>query len=354
MAKKGGNEAIVMIGALVITAGLIGAGVWLLTGQGNVNIGDVIPNSDSSSNPGTPNLPDNAQTAGTLSEVQNVPNGLFSYGGSTTWAPIRGSIDPILQSTYPGFQLRYLDPVGSAPSSGAGIQMLLDNQLAFSQSSRAPSPEEMQAAQQLGFTLQAIPVALEGIAVAVHPNLNVPGLTMEQLKGIYTGQITDWSQVGGPSLPITAYSRAADGGTVEFFVSNVLTGQSFGTNVQMISTTTEALRAVSNDPGGIYYASAPEVIGQCTTKPLPIGRAANALVAPYVQPLIPPSQCPAQRNQIDGAVMQSGQYPITRSLFVIVRQDGQLNQQAGEAYANLLLTSEAQGLLATEGFVPLR
>ncbi|MGJ3250272.1 MAG: PstS family phosphate ABC transporter substrate-binding protein [Elainellaceae cyanobacterium] len=344
------NDTPALIATLLFTVGLIGAGIWWVTQQVNVDLGNVIrrqqATSQSTSSTSTP-------TGNRLSDSQ-VPSGLFNYGGSTTWAPIRGSVDQAIQQAHPQFQLRYTNPTNAAPGSGTGIQMLLDNQLSFAQSSRSLSADEYQAAQQRGFALKEIPVALEGIAIAVHPDLDVPGLTLNQLNDIYTGQITNWSQVGGPNLAIVPYSRREDGGTVEFFISNILGGADFSNSVQFLPTTTQALRAVSSTPGGIYYASAPEVIGQCTTKPLPIGIQPNQWVAPYQEPLVPTSQCPAQRNQINTAVLQSGAYPITRRLFVIVKVNDQIDQEAGEAYATLLLSNEGQELLNQAGFVRIR
>jgi len=57
--------------------------------------------------------------------VQNVPSGLFNYGGSTSWAPIRLAIDPVIQAARPEFRLRYVEPTSGSPSSGSGIRMLL-------------------------------------------------------------------------------------------------------------------------------------------------------------------------------------------------------------------------------------
>jgi len=354
------NEAPALIVSLLITVGLIVGGAWWFLRQANFNPGSLLQGGRAPSGQGaaqsgqggsdTASLPAPVQT---FSQVEAVPSGLFNYGGSTTWAPIRGRLDPLIQQAFPQFQLRYTDPVGQPPGSSIGIQMLLDGQLAFAQSSVPLGDAQYQQAQQRGFTLQQIPVALEGVAIAVNPSLNIPGLTLEQLREIYTGQITNWSQVGGPTVPITPYSRRDVGGTVEFFVDNVLEGDSFGNNVQAVPNTTEALRQVANDPGGIYYASAPEVVGQCSIRPLPVGRQPNQFIAPYEPPLVPPSQCPAQRNQINLAALKSGDYPITRTLFVIVKQNGQAEQQAGEAYANFLRTEEAQSALLDLGFVPL-
>ncbi len=337
------NETTVLVLTLAITLGLVGGLLWWFSNSYGIK-----GSSFSRTRVETPNTD-------TFSQISNVPVGLFSYGGSTTWAPIRQQVDSAVAIVWPRFQLRYTEPIEAAPGSGTGIKMLLGNQLAFSQSSRALKPEENEQAKQLGFTLKAIPVAIDGIAIAVHPSLNLAGLTLAQLKDVYTGKITNWQQLGGPNLPITPYSRRPeDSGTIEFFEENVLGGEKFSSNVQFIDTTTNALKEIAKNPSAIYYASAPEVIGQCSIKPLPIGRQSDKLVEPYKKPYIPSEKCPQQRNQLNTEAFQTGEYPITRRLFVIVKQNGQSDQEAGEAYANLLLTDQGQELIAKAGFVRLR
>ncbi|MDY6899574.1 MAG: substrate-binding domain-containing protein, partial [Cyanobacteriota bacterium] len=198
------------------------------------------------------------------------------------------------------------------------------------------------------------PVAIDGIAIAVNPNLNIPGLTLTQLKDIYTGKITNWQQVGGENQAIVPYSKISEGGTVEFFVNNILEKEEFGQNVEQISTTTEGLRKVNQNRGGIYYASAPEVVGQCGIKPLAIGRTESTLVSPYKEPYVPPSECPQKRNQLNVDAFRSDEYPMTRRLFVVVKKNGQVDEQAGVAYANLLLAEEGQKLISKAGFVRIR
>jgi phosphate transport system substrate-binding protein len=339
--KNENNETGVLALTLVITLGLVGGVFWWLANNSGV-INNLTINQSS------PKL-------NTYTQKINLPSGLFSYGGSTTWAPIRKTVEPEMQKLWPKFQLRYTDPTTAAPGSGTGIKMLLDNQLTFSQSSRSLKDDEYQKAQQRGFQLKEIAVAIDGIAIAVHPNLQVPGLTLAQLKNIYTGKITNWQQVNGPNLPITPYSRRLEeGGTIEFFDQNVLGGEKFGANVKFIPTTTQALREVAINPGGIYYGSAPEVVGQCIVKPLALGRKPDQLIPPYKQPFVPLQNCPQQRNQINADAFKSGEYPITRKLFVIIKQNGQSDQQAGEAYANWLLTSQGQELITKAGFVRIR
>jgi phosphate transport system substrate-binding protein len=340
------NETAVLFLTLLITLGLIGAGYWWFIHRPNVNIG--------SSDQPTVNQPEPENTQG-FTSVQNVPSGLFNYGGSTSWAPIRLAVDSAIQAARPEFRVRYVDPIGQSPSSSAGIKMLLDGQLDFAQSSRPILDSEYSQAQQRGFSLKQIPVAIDGLAVAVNPNLKIPGLTLDQLKSIYTGKITNWKQLGGADLTIQPFSRPTNsGGTVELFVEDILKGQRFGVNVKFVSTTTEALRQLANSPGGIYYASAPEVVPQCTIKPIPLGRQAGAFVASYQEPFVPLSQCPAQRNQLNVQAFQTGQYPLTRNLFVVVKQNGQIEQQAGEAYAKLLQSQQGQELITRAGFVRVR
>lgn len=346
------NETPVLITSLLLTVALLGGGIWWFNRVNGINLGSL---PGLGNNPTPDNSPVPAGTGeATFSSIQAVPAGLFSYGGSTTWAPVRGIVDPVLQQAHPNFQLRYTDPIGAPPSSGTGIEMLLNNQLSFAQSSRSLRPDERQRAESQGYSLQEIPVALEGIAIAVHPELPVAGITLDQLRQIYQGQLVNWSQLGGPNLPIVPTSRPLEGGTVEFFVSTVLAGASFSQNLTVLNSTTEALRFVGSNPGAIYFASAPEVVGQCTVKPISLGRQPNELVPSYVEPYVPPENCPAQRNQINRAALQSGDYPLTRRLFVVIRQDGQPDQQAGEAYANLLLSQQGQSLLGEAGFVPIR
>ena len=348
------NETPLLILSLVITVGLIGGGLWWLSRNSGLDPSGLL-GSDSQSPGSTTSTGGNTPSVPTFAQVKEVPSGLFSYGGSTTWAPIRKVVDPTLQTVWPEFRLRYTDPLSGSPGSSTGIRMLINNQLAFAQSSRSLKGEEVQQAQQRGFELQEIPVALDGIAVAVNPTLQVSGLTVAQLREIYTGKLTNWSQVGGPNLKITPYSRRLEeGGTIEFFNANVLENKGFGASVQFVPTTTQALRKVSADPGGIYYASAPEVVEQCTVKSLPLGLKPDQLVPPYREPFVPLSQCPGQRNQLNQAAFQDGSYPITRSLFVVVKADGQTGQQAGQAYANLLRSRQGQDLVEQAGYVSIR
>ncbi|MCT7986280.1 substrate-binding domain-containing protein [Laspinema sp. A4] len=335
-AKK---ETTILIIALVIALGLMGASVWWLTKELDGGIRVLTDSENPTPSQGIVN-PEGESYPETLAEVQNVPRGLFSHGGSTTWVSIRVAVDPAIQTVWPQFQLRYTDPLRGAPSSGTGIQMLLDNQLTFAMSARPISDGEYQKARDRGFTLKEIPVAIDGIAIVVHPSLPISGITIEQFDGIYAGEITNWNQVGGPDLKIQPYGK--------------IDRDPADSNIILTATTTEALRGVGSNPGGIYWASAPLLVSQCMVKPLPVGRTANNFVAPYKLPFVPVSECPQRRNEVNLDVFRTGEYPWSRRLVVVVKENGQIDQQAGETYAKFLLTEQGQELIRKAGFVSLR
>ena len=107
--------------------------------------------------------------------------------------------------------------------------------------------------------------------------------------------------------------------------------------------------------GEFRCSLSPEVVPQCSTKPIPIARSSNQpFVPPYQVPLISSDDCPDQRNQLNLAGFRNGEYPLTRRLFVIVKKDGSPDQLAGEAYARLILTDRGQQLVREAGFVNIR
>ncbi|MDZ4878952.1 MAG: hypothetical protein CLLPBCKN_008390 [Chroococcidiopsis cubana SAG 39.79] len=350
------NETAVLVLTLLIVAGGLAGGFWWLTRNSSTSVELSDPQPRSISTPNTSDITSDPELTGSsFSSVSGIPKGLFSYGGSTSWAAIRQAIDPQIRAAYPEFQLRFVEPTNASPGTSIGIRMLIEGRLTFAQSSRPLQDREVSRAQQRGFNLKEIPVAIDGLAIAVHPSLNIPGLTLAQLQAIYTGKANNWKQLGGPNLPIQPYSRPmSEGGTVELFVQDVLAGQALAANVEFVSTTTQALQKLASNRGGIYYASAPEIVPQCRIRPLPLGRQSGQFTPPYQEPLVTANNCPQRRNQLNTDAFQTGQYPLTRNLYVVVKQDDDLAQQAGEAYAKLLLTQQGQSAIANAGFVRMR
>lgn len=292
--------------------------------------------------------------ASSFRTVNNVPIGAFKYSGTTDWAPIRQLVHSLIQSDRPELQLQYAHPQGGSLDSETAVRMLLDGKIDFAQLSRSLTDTEYALAQQQGFTLKQRQVATDGVAVAVNPELEVSGLTVEQLQQIYLGKITNWIQLGGPDLPITAFSQSPEEIRYALFEGNNLDNLQLSSEVRYVNSPTEALRQVSKNKGSVYFGSARAIVPQCTVKPLPLGVNSDNMIAPYEGNLIEASQCPQKRNRINTKAMRNGSYPLKNKLFVVTKQNNNQEEQIGKAYTNLLLTDEGQEAISQAGFIPVR
>ena len=293
--------------------------------------------------------------ADTFAKVESVPTGIFNYDGSTAWSPILKLVNPRIEAVFPQLKLRYFNPIGSQPGSGTGIQMLLDGELDFTLTSRPLTSEEYASAQQRGFGLTQHAVAIDGIAVAVNHSLPLNEITIDQLKQIYLGKVTNWSQLGGSDTPIVLLAKPIESsGTTQFWQKTILNQQAFSSEVNYVYSTTPALRQVKNTPGGIYFASASEIVPQCTVKPLSISISSDRVISPYQNQIVKPEECPQQRNFPNLKSFIEGTYPLTRNLYVVVKHNGGREEKIGAAYVKLLLSEQGQKLVEKAGFVPIQ
>lgn len=283
-----------------------------------------------------------------MQDVLNVPNGRFFYGGTMGAAALRS--ENFLKEIYlahPNFQLRYLDPMSLPPDSTTGIRMLLNGELSFAESQRPLRAIEYQQAQDWGFTLKQIPVAMTGVAFYTHPGINLMGLSLDQLKGIYTGEITNWSEVGGPDRPIVPVSQDLDasGSTLSLLLRNVPRKQPrLVKTMQRVRDTTAAVRKVATTPGAIGFGTQALVVNQRSIRLIGLAKDSTRR---YILPV-------KDSGQINQTALQNGSYPMIQRIFVIVRQDETLDEMAGTAYANLLLSEKGQALIAQAGYLPMR
>jgi phosphate transport system substrate-binding protein len=290
----------------------------------------------------------------TFQQVADVPKGIFNYDGSATWSTIMSLVKPQLQKAYPNLKLRYVNLINQTPGSTLGIEMLLDGQLDFALSSRPLTDEEYATAKQRGFTLTMYPVAINGIAVAVNQSLPLSQISLQQLEQIYLGKITNWKQLGSQDLDIVPFSRSPEeSGEMKFFQDTVLQSQPFSDRVQYVYSTTSAIRQLQQQPGGIYLASASQIVYQCSVKPLPIDTG-DRVIAPYQGARVAAEECPQQRNQINYQALLEGTYPLTDSLYVIVKENGGREQRIGEAFVKLMLSHQGQKLIEQAGFVAIQ
>jgi serine/threonine protein kinase/ABC-type phosphate transport system substrate-binding protein len=304
-----------------------------------------------------------------FTEIKDVPQGVFKYGGSTTWATTRqlqSSIDAGIKGVFPKYDIVYTDGKSAEfkstqdgtcdrqPGSNTGICWLIAGDIDFAQSSIALDKSKYAADPHIKY-LKEEAVAYDALAVVVNPQLQLLGLTIAQLRDIYTGKITNWRDLGGPNLPIVAFSRDENiGGTISSFKDFVIsTTDTF--KYRKVESTTAGIQQVKTTPGGIFYGAGEElIVDSCYTKPIAIGNSIGNLIKPYQEPLKSTTDClNGQRNQINTEVVRKQEYPLTRKIYVIVKADGTDRQKAGEAYVNLLKTKQGQVLLGKAGFISI-
>lgn len=279
-----------------------------------------------------------------MREVQNVPSGLFNYGGAPAFAPVNSdNMKNAINLAHPEFRLRYTEPPSGNPGSSTGIEMLIKGELTFAQSARTLEDDDYNKARARGFSLEQVPIAIDGVVFYTHPNLTIPGLSVDQLQAIFRGQVTNWQQVGGPNIPIVPVG-------LDPKITSALKlllgtdGDDIGSNVQVVRDFTSAIRKVAATPGGISYGSAPLIINQKTIRSIAI---AKTNTKQYVQPFI-------ENKQVNRKAFQDGTYPMTRRFFIVIRRDDSIDEKAGIAYASMLLSTEGQAIIEQTGLVPIR
>ncbi|RAM52890.1 MAG: hypothetical protein C6Y22_03595 [Hapalosiphonaceae cyanobacterium JJU2] len=291
------------------------------------------------------NIPPDVKLYDSMKDVPKVPEGTFNYGGSLPFASLTAAgLNEAITNAHPNFRLRYTEPRDNQPGGRKGIAMLLDGQLSFAQSAGPLKDVDYSKAQQRGFGLKQVPVALDALVAFTHPDVSIAGLSVEQLKNIYKGKLTNWKQLGGPDLSIVPFARDPKAANLLKELLGEEVGQ-VSSRVQIIRDYTDAIREVALTRGGISFGGSAPITGQKTIRPLAIAKTNSQ---EYIQPFID------NGRQVNVAAMRDGTYPVTRRLFVIIREDSTLDQLAGEAYVNMLLSKEGQQIVGKAGFVPLR
>lgn len=144
--------------------------------------------------------------------------------------------------------------------SGTGIAALINGTTDICESSRPMKEKEKeQVKAKRNADVKETPVAVDGLAIYLNSVNPIKELTLDQIKGIYTGRITNWKAVGGNDAKIIAYSRENNSGTYAYFKEHVLGNVDFHPAIQTLPGTSAVTNAVAKDPksigyGGIAYA----------------------------------------------------------------------------------------------------
>lgn len=184
--------------------------------------------------------------------------------------------------------------------SSTGINLLINHKVTIAQASRAINQSEAALAVANGVHPFEIPVAIDGISIIVHYSNPLTRITLDQLRGIYNGTITNWGQLGGADLAIKAYGRQSTSGTYAYFQEKVLMNQPYSANVTEETTTTQILNMVDADPAAIGYVGLGYTKNDSVSKALPLAKTASDM---------------AFEPTNESAVI-SGQYVLSRYLYL--------------------------------------
>ena len=248
---------------------------------------------------------DNGDTAGTLSGVVNTD-------GSTSMADVMAVLEETFEAANPDVNVNY-----SGTGSGAGIEAVLAGTVDIGLSSRALKDEEKAEG-----AVENI-VALDGVAVVVNPQNGVEDLTVEQIAQIFTGEITNWSELGGEDLEIAVLGREDGSGTRSAF---------------------EEIVGVENCVYKNEYGSTGDVIGNVASNPNAIGYASLSAVDDTVKAVKVNGVAPSEDTVKDGT------YEIQRPFVMVTKEGVALSAQA-QAFLDYAMSDEVAEYIAAAGAV---
>ena len=240
--------------------------------------------------------------------------GTVSTDGSTSMEKVIGGLGEMFMEVNDGVTFTY-NPTGS----GSGIKAVQEGRCDIGLSSRALKAEEKEQG------LAATTLAYDGIAVIVNPENTVEDLTVEQIAAIYTGEITNWSEVGGMDAEIVLVGREAGSGTRSGF-EEIVGVEDLCQYRQELTSTGDVITAVSQNPGAIGYASLASV--KDTVKAIKVGG-----VAPSDE------------------TVKDETYAIQRP-FVLVTKEGTALTETAQAFFDFITSEAAREVITAAGVVP--
>ena len=255
-----------------------------------------------------------AAAGSTASSTAAALSGNVATGGSTSMKNVIAALTEGFAEVEPGVTVSY-DPTGS----GAGITGATDKTLDIGLSSRALKDEEKA-------DVEGTTIALDGIAIIVNNASKVEDLTVDQLKQMFTGEITNWSEVGGDDGEIVLIGREAGSGTRDGFESIVDVKDSCK-YAQELTATGAVISDVEANPLAIGYASL-SAVGD-TVKMVTVGGV----------------ECSEE-------TVKDGSYEVQRPFVFVTNKSVTLSEQA-QAFFDFATSADAADLIRTAGAVPV-
>ncbi len=267
------------------------------------------------------------------SSSTNLNVGSIENKGSDTMVNLALAWAETYQASHPEVRISV-----TGGGSGTGIAALINDTVDIANASREIKTEEVDNAAKNGILPVEFVVAMDAIAVIVNPNNPVDRLTLQQISDIYSGKINNWKELGGDDLVIVRLSRETNSGTHVYFLEQVLRlGNSddktlFSTNTLLLPSSEGITQEIRDNPHAIGY----DGLGYVTAEEKVIAVARES-GGPFI--------LPSAESVIDGT------YPIARNLYMYTAGEPEgIDLQ----YLNWILSSEAQQIVKSLGFVPIQ
>lgn len=265
-----------------------------------------------------------------MGSIAHAEDAKLVLDGSTTVGPIAKAFAEYYMTKHEDVNVTV-----NESGSGNGAKSLINGVCDIANMSRFMKEREFKAAADKGIMPVAHVVAMDGLPVLVHPANPVKGLTVEQVRDIYNGKITNWKEVGGANLGIVVISRDTNSGTYETFHKLVMTHKVNGEKVK---------DKIKN--GSEYAGSNGGIRARVQTTPAAIGYAGLGFIDKTVKALEIDGVYPTART------VTSGRYPISRPLFMFTNGYPKLGSHT-HAFVTLHLTETGQEIIEDIGFVPV-
>ena len=241
--------------------------------------------------------------------------GTVSTDGSTSMEKVIGALGESFMEANSGTTFTY-NPTGS----GSGIQAVSEGRCDIGLSSRALKDDEKASG------LKETTLALDGIAIIINPQNPVQDLTLEQIAKIYTGEITNWKDVGGEDAEIVRIGREAGSGTRDGFESITDTKDACQYR-QELTSTGDVITTVSQNPNAIGYASL-------------------AAIKDSVKALTVNGVAPTE------ATVKDGTYLVQRP-FILVTKEGAALSETAQKFFDFSTSADAASIISAAGAVPV-
>ncbi len=251
---------------------------------------------------------------GTMTGCGDSSQKTVSTDGSTSMEKVIGYLSEAYMDKNSDVKVTY-NPTGS----GAGIQAVQEGRCDIGLASRNLKDEEKA-------DLNETVVAIDGIAVIVNPENPVADLTVEQIAQVYTGEVTNWQEVGGEDAPIVCIGREAASGTRDGFESITGTADSCK-YAQELTSTGDVVQTVSSNPNAIGYASL-------------------ASISDNVRTISVEGVTPSDETIL------SGDYKIQRNFVLVTKKDKELTGSAKDFF-DFCMSSESDEYITKAGAVPV-